>query len=105
MFELTRIKGATVKLNSIPIKDMIQSEENWKIQSATVSALRLDVVLKDMIRKSRNIAKQLIEKKRVKVNHTIVDTPDFQLERRMIYFLSKDLVEPKSQKLVEELKR
>ncbi|OHO72287.1 RNA-binding protein [Staphylococcus sp. HMSC036D05] len=81
MFELTRIKGATVKLNSIPIKDMIQSEENWKIQSATVSALRLDVVLKDMIRKSRNIAKQLIEKKRVKVNHTIVDTPDFQLEK------------------------
>ena len=32
MFELNRIKGATVKLNSIPIKDMIQSKENWKIQ-------------------------------------------------------------------------
>lgn len=26
--ELTRIKGATVKLNSIPTEDMIQSEEN-----------------------------------------------------------------------------
>ena len=62
MFELNRIKGATVKLNSIPIKDMIQSKENWKIQSTTVSAMRLDVVLKDMIHKSRNIAKQLIEK-------------------------------------------
>ena len=59
---------------------MIQSEENWKIQSSTVSALRLDVVLKDMIHKSRSIAKQLIEKKRVKVNHTIIDSPDFQLE-------------------------
>ena len=81
MFELNRIKGATVKLNSIPIKDMIQSEENWKIHSTTVSAMRLDVVLKDMIHKSRNIAKQLIEKKRVKVNHTIIDTPDFQLEQ------------------------
>lgn len=60
---------------------MIQSKENWKIQSTTVSAMRLDVVLKDMIHKSRNIAKQLIEKKRVKVNHTIIDTPDFQLEQ------------------------
>ena len=46
MLEFTRIKGATIKLNSIPLKDMIQSEENWKIHSSTVSALRLDVVLK-----------------------------------------------------------
>lgn len=44
--ELTRIKGASVKLNSIPTEDMIQSEENWKVHSTTVSALRLDVVLK-----------------------------------------------------------
>ncbi|WP_432202665.1 RNA-binding protein [Staphylococcus warneri] len=80
MLEFTRVKGATIKLNSIPLEDMIQSEENWKIQSSTVSALRLDVVLKDMIHKSRSIAKQLIEKKRVKVNHTIIDSPDFQLE-------------------------
>lgn len=63
MLEFTKIKGATIKLNSIPLKDMIQSEENWKIHSSTVSALRLDVVLKEMIHKSRSIAKQLIEKK------------------------------------------
>lgn len=62
--ELTRIKGASVKLNSIPTEDMIQSEENWKVHSTTVSALRLDVVLKEMIHKSRNIAQQLIIKKK-----------------------------------------
>ena len=28
---------------------MIQSEENWKVHSTTVSALRLDVVLKEII--------------------------------------------------------
>ena len=80
MRELTKIKGATVKLDSIPFKDMIQSKENWNIHHSTVSALRLDVVLKEMIRKSRSIAKQLIEKKRVKVNHTLIDSPDFQLQ-------------------------
>lgn len=80
MMELTKIKGATVKLDSIPFKDMIQSKENWNIHHSTVSALRLDVVLKEMIRKSRLIAKQLIEKKRVKVNHTLIDSPDFQLQ-------------------------
>lgn len=79
--ELTRIKGATVKLNSIPTEDMIQSEENWKVHSTTVSALRLDVVLKEIIHKSRNIAQQLIIKKRVKVNHTVIDSTDFQLEQ------------------------
>ena len=79
--ELTRIKGASVKLNSIPTEDMIQSEENWKVHSTTVSALRLDVVLKEMIHKSRNIAQQLIIKKRVKVNHTVIDSTDFQLEQ------------------------
>ena len=80
MMELTKIKGATVKLDSIPFKDMIQSKENCNIHHSTVSALRLDVVLKEMIRKSRSIAKQLIEKKRVKVNHTLIDSPDFQLQ-------------------------
>lgn len=79
MLELQRIKGASVKLYTIPVTDMIQSNENWKIESATVSSLRLDVVIKEMIRKSRTIAKQLIEK-RVKVNHTIVDSADFQLQ-------------------------
>ena len=59
---------------------MIQSNENWKHFEANVSGLRLDVVLKDIIRKSRSIAKQLIEKKRVKVNHTIIDSVDFQLD-------------------------
>lgn len=80
MLELQRVKGATVKLNTIPFSDMIQSKEDWKLSSATVSSLRLDVVLKEMIHKSRAITKQLIDKKRVKVNHTTVDSSDFQLQ-------------------------
>ncbi|MGI2285671.1 RNA-binding protein [Staphylococcus cohnii] len=81
ILELNKIKGATVKLNAIPIKDMIQSKENWHSFETTVSGLRLDVVLKEMIRKSRSISKQLIVKKRVKVNHTIIDSADFQLDK------------------------
>lgn len=80
MLELKRIKNVPVKLHEVPLEDMIQSKEDWTIHQATVSALRLDVVLKEMIRKSRSIAKQYIEKKRIKVNHTIIERPDFQLE-------------------------
>ena len=39
------------------------------------------IVGEDIIHKSRNIAQQLIIKKRVKVNHTIIDSTDFQLEQ------------------------
>ena len=81
MLELNKIKGATVKLNAIPEKNMIQSKEHWRSFDTTVSGLRLDVVLKEIIRKSRSIGKQLIEKKRVKVNHTIIDSVDFQLDQ------------------------
>ncbi|GGB85987.1 RNA-binding protein [Staphylococcus nepalensis] len=81
MLELNKIKGATVKLNAIPVKNMIQSKEHWRSFDTTVSGLRLDVVLKEIIRKSRSIGKQLIEKKRVKVNHTIIDSVDFQLDQ------------------------
>jgi RNA-binding protein YlmH len=63
------------------VKNMIQSKEHWRSFDTTVSGLRLDVVLKEIIRKSRSIGKQLIEKKRVKVNHTIIDSVDFQLDQ------------------------
>ncbi|MGV3243741.1 YlmH family RNA-binding protein [Staphylococcus sp. 11262D007BW] len=79
MMELIKIKGATVKLNVLPLEDMIQSEEKWQTFDVTVSALRLDIILKEVIRKSREIAKTYITKKRVKVNHAIVESVDFQL--------------------------
>ncbi|UEX89394.1 RNA-binding protein [Staphylococcus ratti] len=79
MMELTQIKGATVKLNTLSIENMIESKEQWQMHNATVSALRLDVVIKEMIRKSRGIAQTLIQRKRVKVNHSIVESVDFQL--------------------------
>src|SRR5699024_8916235 len=81
ILELNKIKGATVKLNAIIVKNMIQSKEQWRSFDTTVSGLRLDVVLKEIIRKSRSIGKQLREKKRVKVNHTIIDSVDFQLDQ------------------------
>ena len=80
MMELTHIKRATVKLNAISIENMVESKEQWQTHHATVSALRLDVVLKEMIRKSRTIAQTLIQRKRVKINHTIVEAVDFQLD-------------------------
>ncbi|QLK86953.1 RNA-binding protein [Staphylococcus sp. 17KM0847] len=81
MMELTKIKGATVKLNVVSVQDMVQSKAYWETVDTTVTALRLDVVLKDMIHKSRSIAQALIKRKRVKVNHTVIESVDYQLEQ------------------------
>lgn len=80
MLELTKIKGAGIKLSSIPFQNMVQSNENWITRETTVSAMRLDVVLKHITNTSRTISKKLIEQNRVKVNHTEVDEVDFQVE-------------------------
>ncbi|GGA81137.1 RNA-binding protein [Staphylococcus muscae] len=81
MMELRKIKGATVKLHIVSLQDMVQSKAYWQTVDATVSALRLDVVLKEMVHKSRTIAKELIQRKRVKVNHTVIEAVDYQLEQ------------------------
>ncbi|UXR70591.1 RNA-binding protein [Staphylococcus sp. IVB6246] len=81
IMELTKIKGASVKLHVVSLQDMVQSKAYCQTVDATVSALRLDVVLKEMIHKSRTIAKELIQRKRVKVNHTVIEAVDYQLEQ------------------------
>ncbi|MCQ9290491.1 RNA-binding protein [Staphylococcus hyicus] len=80
MMELTHIKGAAVKLNAVSIENMIKSKEQWQTHLTTVSGMRLDVVMKEMIRKSRTISQALIQRKRVKVNHTLIESVDFQLD-------------------------
>lgn len=80
MLELTKIKGAGIKLSSIPFQNMIQSNENWVTRDTTVSAMRLDVIVKHITNTSRALSKKLIEGKRVKVNHREIERVDFLVE-------------------------
>nr|WP_263313576.1 RNA-binding protein [Mammaliicoccus sp. Marseille-Q6498] len=80
MLELTKIKGAGIKLSSIPFENMIQSNENWLTHDTTVSAMRLDVIVKHVTNTSRTISKKLIDGKRVKVNHREINAVDFIVE-------------------------
>ncbi|GGI41623.1 RNA-binding protein [Mammaliicoccus stepanovicii] len=80
MLEFTKIKGAGIKLSSIPFKNMVQSNENWITHDTTVSAMRLDVIVKHVTNTSRTISKKLIESKRVKINHREIQAVDFIVE-------------------------
>ncbi|MFC3882654.1 RNA-binding protein [Bacillus songklensis] len=69
---------AKVTLKSITEQDLIQSKEEWVEQSLTVSSLRLDVVLSNIYRLSRQKVQPFIEQGNAKVNWKVVDQPSFE---------------------------
>ncbi|NEU29447.1 RNA-binding protein [bacterium LRH843] len=72
-----KIGKATVKLNRIPLTEHIKPEEDWEEGSATVSSMRLDVVLSQIYRLSRTKVSPYIDKGLVKVNWKVIDQPAF----------------------------
>ncbi|TDM15028.1 RNA-binding protein [Macrococcus bovicus] len=78
--ELTKIKGAAVKLEPVPFTDMIQSEAHYQTQSTTIASLRLDAVIQQLTRKSRAVAQKMIEAEHVKVNHSVITKTSFTVE-------------------------
>ncbi|WP_077622091.1 RNA-binding protein [Sediminibacillus massiliensis] len=78
---LTNIKKATVKFEEKPLSEIIKNEEAWLEKDATVSSLRLDVVIKEIYNISRQQAAQFIQKGFVKVNFRTVETSSFILEQ------------------------
>ncbi|WP_347860656.1 RNA-binding protein [Salimicrobium sp. PL1-032A] len=78
--QLTQIKKANVTFEEKPVREQMQTEEEWKDVFSTVSSLRLDVVLKEIYRLPRKKAVMYIEAGQVKVNFRTVDDPSFLLE-------------------------
>lgn len=71
----TKVSTSHVNLDEIRIP-----EEEWVIKSSTVSSLRLDVLISEMIRLSRSKAVQLIKSGRVKVNWKVTEQPALTVE-------------------------
>lgn len=64
---LTRLKKAIIEKDSIENLEVIESKtEKYKI---IVSSLRLDLIVSELVRKSRNRAKEFIINERVFINH------------------------------------
>ncbi|SIS37894.1 YlmH family RNA-binding protein [Salimicrobium flavidum] len=78
--QLTQIKKANVTWAEKSPEERMVSEEEWKDSFATVSSLRLDVVLKEIYRMPRKKSVMHIQAGHVKVNFRTVDDPSFILE-------------------------
>lgn len=64
---LTRLKKAIIEKDSIENLEVVESKtEKYKI---IVSSLRLDLIVSELLRKSRNQAKEFIINERVFINH------------------------------------
>lgn len=81
MMNLTSIKKTTVQWREVSFEQAIQSDDKWHERQATVSSLRLDVVLKEIYRVSRQIATQAIAKGMVKVNFKVIEDPAYLVDR------------------------
>ncbi|GGA97490.1 RNA-binding protein [Macrococcus hajekii] len=80
--ELTKIKGAAVKLEIKSFDDMIQTTEHFQSRDTTLASLRLDAVVQALTKKSRAVAQKMIDAEHVKVNHTIITKTSFTVEAR-----------------------
>ena len=78
--ELTQIGKTKVSLQDLPLKEMMDTQEEWQEKVTTVSSLRLDVVLAAIYNDSRQKAQALIKSGHVKVNWKTVENPSFEVE-------------------------
>ena len=79
MLHLDGIKKARVTWQQKDLTDLKIQPIYWEKRECIVSSLRLDAVLKEIYRLSRNKAVQMIEQQRVKVNFKVVDQKAYVL--------------------------
>ncbi|HEX7065391.1 MAG TPA: RNA-binding protein [Bacillales bacterium] len=77
---LTEVGNSPVKLEEIPMSEILAVPESWNERNGTVSSLRLDAVLAEIYRQSRAKMTPLIQKKLVKVNWKTVEQPSYSLQ-------------------------
>jgi RNA-binding protein YlmH len=75
---LQSVGKAKVTLKSITKQELIQAKEEWTEQSITVSSLRLDVLLSNIYRLSRQKVQPFIEHGHAKVNFKVIEQPSFE---------------------------
>lgn len=76
---LTEVGHSPVKLEEIPVTEMLEVTERWDEHDGTVSSLRLDAVAAEIYHVSRGKVTPLIQKGLVKVNWKVIDQPAFLL--------------------------
>lgn len=74
---LNQVGKTNVILEQMPFNDILAVDDDWLEQTVTVSSLRMDVILAEVFRQSRQKVLPYIHSQLVKVNWKVVDDPSF----------------------------
>ncbi|WP_108669769.1 RNA-binding protein [Peribacillus acanthi] len=75
---LDKVGKAGISLEKVSLDAVIQSDQQWQELVFTASSMRLDVLISSMTNLSRQKSQMLIEGKRVKVNHKLIENTSFE---------------------------
>lgn len=78
--QIDHIGRIKVRLEAVEFTNVIQPIVDWVTESLTVASYRLDVLVSDVFKISRQRVKQIIEAGQVKVNWEVVQKPDFEIK-------------------------
>lgn len=78
--KIHKIARSGVKIREIQLEQFVPSPEQAVIQTVTMSSLRLDKTIASVFNVSRNLAQNLIQSNKVKVNYTEILKNDFELD-------------------------
>lgn len=79
LLNLTKIGRANVKVE-ICSELSIEHEQKFKEIEGTISSMRLDCIVAFLLNKSRTLAVQVIQSRRVKINHFDVDSVSYLIK-------------------------
>ena len=80
IINLDKVSRNKVKVKEITVKDIVQSEHNFKEISFTVSSLRLDSIISGVYSLSRNDSVKLIKGERVNVDYEKIISPSREIK-------------------------
>ncbi|MFD1412028.1 YlmH family RNA-binding protein [Lapidilactobacillus gannanensis] len=78
--QISKIGAINVRVEAISDMDVLVPSNDWLDETLLVTSFRLDTIVADTFKISRQRAKDLIEGQRVQVNWTVVTQPDFQVD-------------------------
>lgn len=79
--QLTKIGNISVRLEERTLSDVIIPQDNWELETVTVSSFRVDVLISEIFQISRQKAKSLVESNKVRVNWSVVERADTVIEK------------------------
>lgn len=80
IINLDKVSRNKVKVKEITVKDIIQSEQNFKEISFTVSSLRVDSIISGVYNLSRNESVKLIKGERVHIDYEKIISPSREIK-------------------------